>query len=241
MLRLVLIVLLVAATALARHAGRKIKRTEDTLDTCYGRNHPSDQCPTQSSEYPVWREIQRARDVVETKKILLSGDNLENLCDEAEQYLECFISALDSASDECKEEYKGQRLTLEQLDKAVSLRELVCDNETVKDIRNNLDCLIDANLFKHINTCSFPNIDMDCSQVESSEENTARRDCYDEKFRETCDFEAILECTADQVILSCGLDAGDLVVLIGNAYLERFYICRDGDSHIRSLLKFLRK
>jgi hypothetical protein len=243
MIRLVLIVVLIAATDSARNAALKEVRRDATLyETCYGHN-PFQQCIPTESDYPIIMSLQRARNLTEKKRILLSDNTIEDLCDEARQNIDCFISHAKKVSAECAKMYATQGLSSETFEKIGSLRTLICDKEVIKAIRDNLDCILTTDLTEYGEKCLRPNIDMNCSQFESSGDKTALRKCYLEKFRPNCNLAEVLKCTANPVIETCDEDAGDLVALIGNAYFERFPVCTANRPyhHLEKMLKFFKK
>jgi hypothetical protein len=177
------------------------------------------------------------------KRILLSGNTIEDLCDETRQTIDCFKNQLKRASPECVQHYATRDLSSEKLDDISSLRTLLCETEVIKAIRNNLDCILTMDMIKFGEKCLLPNIYVDCSQVESSEEYTAKRECYSKKYRPDCNVETVLACGVTKVFHTCGEDASDLVALIGNAVFERFPICPANRPyhHLAKMLKFFKK
>jgi phosphoribosylanthranilate isomerase len=187
--------------------------------------------------------LARTINLADAKRILLAGNTIEDLCDETRQSIDCFKNQLKRASPECVQLYANHDLSSEKINDISSLRTLLCETEVIKAIRNNLDCILTMDMVKFGEKCQLPNRDMDCSQVESSEEYTARRECYSEKYSTDCNVETVLACGVTKVFNTCGEDASDLVALIGNAVFERFPICPAGGphNHLAKMLKFFKK
>jgi len=240
MLRLILIVVLIAATASARHAVKKVRRNQNVYETCYGKSSPFHQCEPNESDYPAMVSLARTINLADAKRILLAGNTIEDLCDETRQSIDCFKNQLKRASPKCVQVYG---LSSEKINDMSSLRTLLCETEVIKAIRNNLDCILTMDMIKFGEKCLLPNIYVDCSQVESSEEYTAKRECYSKKYRPDCNVETVLACGVTKVFHTCGEDASDLVALIGNAVFERFPICPANRPyhHLAKMLKFFKK
>jgi len=241
MLRLVLIIVLIAATCSAKHV-KKVRRTQDTEENCYSSNHPNFQCglfSPGSDDYPVWRELSRTRNMTEAKRVLLAGDNLESLCSEARTYLDCMTTALDGASAKCKDVYESQQLTEDLLDNGVSFVNEICDDEVIDDIRSNLDCLWDEKIYLGLRKCKLPNIDKDCTYLGTEASYTEINACYEEKYFHNCDADDVVSCSSEVVTEECDEEAGQLVELIGNSFYDKFPIC-PGNKQLKTLLKFFK-
>jgi len=171
------------------------------------------------------------------KRVLLSGDNLQDLCDEQNAYLDCRISAVETALPECLEEYESQGHSIEIYNKGKSYQRIVCSDDTIEDIRRNVDCVVDGELPENLKRCIFPNLDKDCSHVAG----TAKSYCKLESYRPNCNLEEVQECAANLVTDKCGSEASDLVVRLGKAYFDIFPYCDSDDQQFQSLKKIFRK
>jgi len=244
MLGLILIIVLIAATCSAKHV-KKVRRTPDTEENCYSSNHPNSQCshvaPGSGDDYPVYRELSRIRNKTESKRFLLAGDNLESLCSEARTFLVCMATALDGASEKCKEAYyASDRLTEELFDNGISFVDEICDEEVIEAIRSHFDCLWDEEVYRSVRKCKLPNIDKDCSYLETETSSSEVNACYQEKYFPNCDADDVVSCSSEAVASACDDDdAGELVELIGNSFYDKFPICPD-NKQLKTLLKFFK-
>jgi len=236
MLRLALIIVLVAVTASAKHV-KKGRPNYDIVENCYTENHPHIKCSvTEAGKYPTYHQLSGISSA-EVKRILQRGNTLEKLCSEAGAYFGCLVDAIETASDECKEEYESQQITLEFFQNGVTFLDEVCDEDAIEIIRENLDCLYNSAVQTEIQKCRTPNIDKDCTNLGTA----AHDECYEEKYQRNCDVDEVVSCVSEQVDDACaGEDAAQLMELLGNSFFEKFPICPD-DKHVKNLLKFFKK
>jgi hypothetical protein len=242
MLRLTLIIVLIAAICSAKHV-KKVKRTQDVEENCWAESHPFVQCSILASRpdgYPVFRELTQARNMTESKRVLLAEGNLERICSEARTHLNCMIEALESSSVKCKEVYESQQMTEELFDNAVSFLNDICDDEVLEAIRRNLDCAWNLEVHSKVYKCIYPNSEKDCSKLGPEASHTDFYECFEEKHRRNCDADDIVSCASEAVANECDDDeAGQLVELLGNSYFDKFPACPD-NRHLKSLLKFFK-
>lgn len=254
MLRLALVVLLVVATASARHGHvKKTRRGADddrsSSTDCYLDNHPLTTCyiGRSSSEYPTVSSLGQAASPEEAKRLLKRAGVLENLCSEGKKYLTCVRDALKSASAECRQEYASQDLTTEANQKLLRFADLVCTAANIQTIRENVDCLINEQLYQTVALCRYQNPNHDCSHLTNSLNNSPAQqqqliDCYEEKFRENCNAASVVQCASNAVSSTCTREAGNLVSQAGNVFFEGFPICPAGPrATSKSLLNFFKK
>jgi len=251
MLRLALVIVLVVATASARHVKKERRNNGDSDDSdpCNSEDHPLRRCSLDnSSEYPTIGILVETASPEEAKRLLKEEGILENFCSEGKKYLPCVREALKSVSDECHEEYKRQRLLSTYYDKMMSFLTLMCTAENIQTIRENVDCLINEQLYQTVGRCQYQNPDQDCSHlpgrldVSPGPQQQELNKCYEEKFRLNCNAASVVLCASNAVKTTCTREAGDLVSQAGTAYFARFEICPLGSgTSFKSLLKFFRK
>jgi len=245
MLRLTLIIVLIAATCSAQDDDEETWRLY-IEQTCFGNRSPFVQCLWKNfGDYATFRRLgEEGVGFSEGKQILQEENVLENLCSEARSAINCIITGVYNVREECLEEYEKAELSIDKFEKISSYIELLCTDDVIEDIRENLDCMYDRKLIEDVNKCSFKNPDHDCSQFENtadtSENERERHACYEEQTRKTCDNAQVVNCAADKVDTKCGKDAKDLTELAANALFEIFPLCSD-DIPFRSLLKHFRK
>jgi len=240
MLRLTLIIVLVAATASAKQVN-KVRRNEDMPVNCYGPNHYFGQCRPRNCSYPVYIALEREWKPNEIKRILLADDNLENFCREWQMILNCATTAYDQSPAECKELYNTEESAEEILDNAVIYLRDICDPDVIESFRRNLDCMIEENLAKEMDTCFHPNIDKNCSGFSYNDDYSDARACWDEKFRKNCDANDVVDCVSKKVTAACNEEAGELAELFWTAKFKTldFPICR-GRGGFKTLLKYFK-
>jgi len=192
-------------------------------------------------EYPVWRAVGRARNLTDAKRVLLAEDNLETLCSEARSYVGCLSTALETAPEECDEEYRSQLLTNEYLDNIDDFLGEICNDYVLETIRSKLDCILNEVLLKDMHKCQVPNFDKDCSNLGPDARYSGEiGECYEEKYRRNCDADEVVSCSAEKVEDACDEEAGQLVELIENSLYEKIPIC-PGEQHLKTLLKYFMK
>jgi len=245
--RLALVIVLVVATASAKHVKKERRNHEDSWKLCYGRNHPISQCTmVKAVDSPVIAGLFRAGFIEDYREILLAEGAIESLCNEGTTFFSCINRELKKASPECRSEYANQDISTELVNKALSLVALLCTPENIQIATRNVDCVVNENLLYNVSDCALRNPDHDCSYLKngnySSEEENA---CYNKLFRRNCNAEQVVQCAANKVRQACTAEAGRFVALAGNAFFERFDICRRRDSdregNFGSLVKFFKK
>jgi len=229
MYRSALLVVLIVATASARYLSRINRNQTGVLATCYQGQDPRSKCLGTGVNYPVMTSLDRARGLPVARRILLTDNTLDNLCSEVRQFLGCVNFELTTGSQECRELYASERgCNTADIDKMLSLVDLVCTNGFIASVKRNLDCALDMNLISNVSRCRLQNPNHNCSQFTSSRgssvDATARRECFRERDRVNCNAGEVVGCAAVKVVSACGTEAGDLVTFAMNAFLERFPI-----------------
>lgn len=243
MFRLALTVVLIVAIVASRdEEGAKRDRLHKA---CYGSNHPFLNCfYVKSADYTVLTRVYSGTDdFAERKQILQEENALEDLCSDLRSLAGCLTDSLESATEECKEEYEYEILT-ERIANATSFLKVLCTEDFIEKVRRNLDCEFNEELLDDVVSCRYENPDHDCSQFETSEytqdNEIARFQCYSEKYSLTCDVDKVVNCAAENVVAVCGEEAGELVELAGYALFERFRLCPN-ERIPGSLLSFFKK
>jgi len=247
MLRLTLVIVLVAATISAKHV-KEVKRIhEDIRESCYDeKTHPFYSCHPRDCTYPTLLALGRAGRPKDIKRVLLHGDNLEKLCSEAREIIPCVISAYDTISAECQEQYeKTDHFTQSLYDNGAAFLEIVCNDDVFESIRTNMDCIMEEDLVEDVNKCQYLNKDRNCSGFDYSDDPDASNDCYREKYRKNCNVDQVISCSSKKVTAACSEDAGDLIELLQGAFFKtiKAYYCPNqaGGKEFKNLLKYFRK
>jgi len=226
MLRLALIIVLIAATASAKHA-KKEKRFNDVYESCYGRNSQLGQCRFTCFDTPITYSVVRSYRVNESKRILKIDDSFETMCSEVSDHLECKSDAIHNAPEICGPVYEVHHES-EDNDKASSLHELFCRPDNIKKAKAYLECVADEDLINKVDRCRYANPGHNCTRFDGRydpAEDEERSACYDELYRRNCEINEAVRCVKETVAAKCGDDSGTFVASAVKAFLEKFPLC----------------
>jgi len=195
MFRFALVIFLVAAAVST--SGKHVKKTR--REVCSWSGNPYYQCFLGNvDDYPTLFPLQRTSNMTDAKKILKEHHSFENLCSESTRLYNCLSSAVDTLSEECREEFQDDKPKYE---KTLSYIAQLCTEDNIAIARENLDCLTNEDRLADMRDCFLKDWNIDCSTDE------------------------VIECIVEKVAKPCGEGAERPTTIIARLYFLEVPLC----------------